>query len=47
MLQNCDISTPIQQKQPFQTPAVVRFRDTYAPTLRQYVSTEPKTRLYQ
>ena len=30
-----------------QAPAVARFRDTYASTSRKYVSTEPKTRLFQ
>ena len=44
---NSDIFTLIQQKRPSQTPAVARFRDMYSPTSRKYVSTEPKTRLFQ
>ena len=36
--------THIQQKRHSQTPAVALFRNTYAPTSRKYVCTEPKTR---
>ena len=38
---NSDIFTQIQQKPSYQTPAVARFRNTYAATSRKYVSTEP------
>ena len=40
----CDISSRVQQKRPSQTPLVAPFRDTYAPTSKKYVSTEPKRR---
>ena len=43
----CHISSQVQQKRPSQTPAVAPFRDTYVPTSKKYVSTEPKTRSFQ
>ena len=45
-LKNSDIFTQTLQKQPYPTPVLARFRDTYAPTFRKYVSTEPKKRPY-
>ena len=47
IFKNTDIFTQIQQKRPYQTPVMARFRDTYAPTSRKYVSTEAKIRLFQ
>ena len=44
---NSNIFTQIQQKRPYQTPVVASFRDTYAPTSRKYLSTEPKTKSFQ
>ena len=44
---NSDTFTQILQKQPYQTPAVARFTDTYALTSINYFSTEPKTRSFQ
>ena len=44
---NSDTFTQIQQKQPYQTPVVARFRDIYAPTSRKNVSTKPKTKSFQ
>ena len=44
-LKNYGIFTQILQKRPYKTPAVARFKETYAPTSRQYVSNEPNTRL--
>ena len=41
-----DISSQIQQKQPSHTPAVASFRDTYAPTSKKYVFTDPNTRSF-
>ena len=32
------------QKQPSERTLVARFRDTYAPTSRKYISNEPQTR---
>ena len=46
-LKKRDIFTQIQQKRPSETPVVVSFRDTYAPTSRKYVSNEPNTRSFQ
>ena len=42
-----DIFTQFHQKRPFQTPLVTSFRDTYPPTFKKHVSTEPKTRSFQ
>ena len=41
-----NISSQIQQKQPSHTPAVAPFRDTYAPTSKKYVFTDPNTRSF-
>ena len=46
-LKKLDMFTQIQQKWPSETPVVASFRDTYAPTSRKYVSTEPNTRSFQ
>ena len=42
-----DIFSQIQPKRPSQRPMVTRFKDTYAPTYRKYVCTNPKRRLFQ
>ena len=42
-LKTCDIFSQIQQKRPFQTPAVVTFRDMYAQTSKKYVYTETRS----
>ena len=47
LVKNSDIFTQIREKQPSPTPVVARFRDTYAPTSKKYVSTDPRTRLFQ
>ena len=44
---NYDISSQIQQKRTSQTPWVVLFRDTDAPTSKKYVSTESKISSFQ
>ena len=46
-LKECDIFNQIQQGRHSQAPLVARFRDTYEPTSRKYVSTERKTRSVQ
>ena len=45
-LKNCGIFTQIRQKRPSQTLTVARFRDTYAPTCRKFVFTEPQARSF-
>ena len=39
--------TQIQQKQPYQKPIFVSFRDTYAPTAKKHFPTAPKTRSFR
>ena len=45
-LKKYGIFTQILQKRPSKTSAVARFRETYAPTSRKYVSTEPNAKLF-
>ena len=42
-----NIFSQIQPKRPSQRPVAAHFRDTYAPTCRKYVCTNPKRRLFQ
>ena len=46
-LNKCDISIQVQHKQQSETPEVALVTDTYAPTSKKYVPTEPKQNSFQ